>query len=134
MNATTPPSSGSLPGSGRAELGQAAISDLSMRWAALNDAAALVCRLAGIAAETKTPELRNFPAKISSLSGMRLTLAQDGIDDLAALMEPGLAALLAVQARGHSPAPAALVLWREFHAARAALMALVPPQESFRVS
>jgi hypothetical protein len=45
-------------------------------------------------------------------------------------MEPGLAALLAVHARGVNPAAAALALWQEFHAARAALLALTPPPSS----
>jgi hypothetical protein len=42
-------------------------------------------------------------------------------------MEPGLAALLAVNARGADPRPAAEALWREFLAARAAVLALLPP-------
>jgi hypothetical protein len=42
-------------------------------------------------------------------------------------MEPGLAALLAVSARGGNPAAAALALWQEFDAARAALLLLAPP-------
>jgi hypothetical protein len=127
MNSTKPPVADSFPGAGRAEFGQAASSALSMRWAALNDAAALVCKLAMIVPEARTPELRNFPAIMRDVGGWRQLLAEQGIDDLAAMMEPGLAALLAVHARGQSPAPAALVLWREFHAARAALLDLVPP-------
>lgn len=127
MIASPPPPVGQFPGSGRAEFGQATSSAISMRWAALNDAAALVCKLAGIVPEARTPELRNFPAIMRDAGGWRQALAEQGIDDLAAMMEPGLAALLAVHARGHSPAAAALVLWREFHAARAALLDLIPP-------
>ena len=127
MTSPNPPSQGNFTGSGRAEFGQAASSAVSMRWAALNDAAALVCKLAGIVPEARTPELRNFPAIMRDVGGWRQALAQQGIDDLAAMMEPGLAALLAVHARGSSASPAALVLWREFHAARAALLDLVPP-------
>ena len=127
MITSNPPSAGSFPASGRAEFGQAASSAVSMRWAALNDAAGLVCKLAGIVPEARTPELRNYPAIMRDVGGWRLALAEQGIDDLAAMMEPGLAALLAVHARGSSAAPAALVLWREFHAARAALLDLVPP-------
>jgi len=42
-------------------------------------------------------------------------------------MEPGLAALIAVNARDADPQPAALTLWREFVAARAAIVGLLPP-------
>lgn len=62
--------------------------------------------------------------------GWRRQSAEQGIDDLAAIMEPGLAALLAVNARGVNPAVAAMALWQEFHAARATLLALAPPPSS----
>jgi hypothetical protein len=74
-----------------------------------------------------TTEVRNFPAVMRDVGGWRRSLAEQGIEDLAAVMEPGLAALLSVHARGADPAPAAATLWEEFHTARAALLALVPP-------
>lgn len=130
MNATpsfAPPASGGiLPGSGRAEFGQASASAMSMQWSALGDAAAVVAMLAGVAAEPVRPEVRNFPAVMRDAGGWRRALAEQGIADLHAIMEPGLAALLAVHARGTSPAVAALALWQEFQAARAALLALAP--------
>lgn len=116
-----------MPGAGRASFGQAAASATSMKWAALQDAAAVVANLAGIEVDRPTAEVRNFPAVIRDASGWRKELAEKGIDDLAAIMEPGIAALLAVNARGSDPGPAALALWREFHEARAALLALAPP-------
>ncbi len=99
---------------------------MSMKWAALHDAAGVVAMLAGVAAEPMTPELRNFPATMRDTGGWRRALAEQGIDDLAAVMEPGLAALLAVTARGSDPAPAARSLHEEFLAARTALMGLAP--------
>jgi hypothetical protein len=45
-------------------------------------------------------------------------------------MEPGIAALLGVQARGADPCPAAKALWREFTEARAAVLALLSPNEA----
>jgi hypothetical protein len=75
------------------------------------------------------PEIRNYPAVMRDTGGWRRDLSEQGIDDLAAIMEPGLAALLAVHARGINPGPAALALWREFHAARTALLGLMPPPE-----
>ncbi|MDE2435696.1 MAG: hypothetical protein KGM49_05500 [Sphingomonadales bacterium] len=100
-----------------------------MKWSALHDAAGVVAMLAGLAVESMRPEIRNFPAVMRDAGGWRRELSEQGIEDLAAIMEPGLAALLAVHARGINPAPAALALWQEFHAARSALLALAPPPE-----
>jgi len=119
---------GALPTSGRPEFGQASASAMSMKWSALHDAMNVVGMLAGLAAEPTRPELRNFPALMRDTGGWRRELAEQGIGDLSAVMEPGIAALLAVHARGANPAVPALALWQEFHAARAALLALVPPQ------
>jgi hypothetical protein len=130
MNATPSPFGPSaapvLPGAGRASFGQASVSAMSIKWAALHDAASVVATLGGLAAEPMTADLRNFPATIRDAGGWRRTLAEQGIDDLAAVMEPGLAALLAVTARGADPAPAARSLYEEFVTARAALLGLAP--------
>ena len=125
----SPPVGGVLPTSGRPEFGQASASAMSMKWSALHDAAGVVAMLAGLAAEPMRPEVRNFPALMRDSGGWRRNLAEQGIDDLSAVVEPGLAALLAVHARGINPATAALALWQEFCAARAALLALTPPPE-----
>ncbi len=130
MNGTTGITSapgGALPGSGRAEFGQASASAMSMKWSALHDAATVIATLAGLSAEPMRPEVRNFPAIMRDAGGWRRHLAEQGIGDLSAVMEPGLGALLAVHARGADPATAALALWQEFQAARAALLALSPP-------
>lgn len=104
---------------------------MSMQWSALHDAAGVVATLAGLAPETMRPEVRNFPAVMRDAGGWRRNLAEQGIEDLSAIMEPGLAALLAVNARGVSAASAALALWQEFIAARNALMDLTPPPAEF---
>ena len=121
------PVGGALPTSGRAEFGQASASAMSMKWSALHDAVNVAGMLAGIAPEPMRAEVRNFPAVMRDAGGWRRQRAEDGIEDLAAIMEPGLAALLAVNARGVNPAVAALALWQEFQAARTALLALTPP-------
>ena len=46
-------------------------------------------------------------------------------------MEPGIAALMAINARGGDCRSAAEALWSEFSAARAALLAMVPATGSF---
>ena len=97
-----------------------------MRWAALADAANVVAVLAGIEPERPTAEVRNFPALIRDAEAWRREQAENGVSDLAAVMEPGIAALLAVNARGADPKPAAMALWREFTAARSAILTLLP--------
>ena len=95
------------------------------KWAALHDAAAVVAALAGLGQEPHSPEVYGFPAAIHAAAGWRRTLAETGIDDLAAIMEPGIAALLAVNARGADARAPALALWHEFRSARDALLTLV---------
>ncbi len=118
---------GGMPGSGRAEFGHAALSAMSMKWSALHDAAGVVSTLAGLSPEVRKAEVRNFPAIMRDSGGWRYDLARQGVDDLAAIMEPGLSALLAVHARGVSATAAAMALWQEFQAARVALLGLIPP-------
>ena len=100
---------------------------MSMKWSALHDAAAAIGALAGIPSDPMRTELRNFPVVIRDAGGWRRDMAEQGIEDLAAVLEPGLSALLAVHARGADPAAPALALWREFLTARDALLELVPP-------
>jgi hypothetical protein len=111
--------------SSRAGFGHGSASATSMRWAALADAANVVALLAGVEPERATPELRNFPALIRDSEAWRREQAENGVADLAAVMEPGIAALLAVSARGADSRPAAMALWREFTAARAAILSLL---------
>lgn len=125
MNAL-PPSFTAAPGA-RAGFAQGSLNATSMRWAALADAAGVVATLAGLEPERTPAEVRSFPALMRDAEAWRRERAENGIADLAAIMEPGIAALLAVNARGADPRPAAIALWREFVNARAAILALMPP-------
>ena len=99
---------------------------IEIQWAVLQEAAAAVALLAGTAPEPATPQMRDFPALIRETGGWRLRMAEQGIADLAAIMEPGLAALLAIKGRGADSAAPARALLREFQSAHAALLALLP--------
>jgi hypothetical protein len=103
-------------------------SAMSIQWAALQDAAAAVAAMAGLASEKPSAQVCNFPASIKDAGGWRFEMASNGVADLSAIMRPGVKALLAVSARGQDPTAAALSLWREYHHARAALLGLVPEQ------
>ncbi len=102
-------------------------SSTSRRWAALGEAGQVVAMLAGLEPERPSRDIRNFPALICDAEEWRRDLADNGCADLAAMMEPGIAALLAINARGADCRPAALALWHEFAAARSAVLALLPP-------
>lgn len=117
--------------SGRPDFGQGSASALSMKWSALHDAAGAVALLAGREPQGMPSHVRHFPAAIRDAGGWRLELAEQGIADLTAVMEPGLAALLAVHARGMVPKAAALALWEEFLAARDAVLSLAPQDGGF---
>ncbi len=99
-------------------------SALNIRWLALHDAAAPVARLAGLAPAPMGPAERMFPAALRELGGWRRALAEQGIDDLSAVLQSGIVALLAVHARGAAPTAAARALWDEFLSARAGLLGL----------
>lgn len=99
----------------------------SIRWAALGEAGVVVALLAGIEAEMPNKTIRNFPALLRDCQPWQCEMATGWIDDLAAIMENGLAALLAVNARGTDCRAAALALWSEYTSARAALLSLLPP-------
>lgn len=80
------------------------------------------------------PELRNYPAVVRDAGGWRRDMAEQGVDDLSVVMEAGIAALLAVHARGVDARSAAASLWEEFQSARSALLDLVPQGEGLRRS
>lgn len=120
MNAV-PPSFGPRPD--RSTLGA---NTTSMRWAALVEAGKIVALLAGVEAERPIKQERSFPALIRDCPPWRRKLADNSVADLAAIMEPGLAALLAVNARGADSRPAAQALWNEFVNSRSAILSLLP--------
>ena len=98
-----------------------------VRWAALHDAAAVVATLGGIEA---APPAGAFASLARHADPLRRERAEHGVADLVAVLEPGIEALLAVNARGADPRPAAQALWREFDAGREAVLAMLgaPPR------
>lgn len=100
---------------------------LALRWETIHAAANAAAAFAGIVTQPLSPEVHNFPQALRDVGGWRRNLALQGVEDLAAILDPGLAALLAVHDSGTDAAPAALALWQEFVVARDALLALAPP-------
>lgn len=100
---------------------------IAQRWEAAHQAVEVVARLACRPSTALPAGIEDFPAAVQAAGGWRLTLAEQGIADLVAVMEAGLAGLLAIHHRGADPRVAAETLWVEFQAARSALVALAPP-------
>jgi hypothetical protein len=94
------------------------------QWEALHREAARLAALAGIAPEAPQPD---FAALVAPAGAWQRGLAARGLVDIAAMLQPGLAALATLSARGQDTAAPALALWREFHAARASVLALFQP-------
>ncbi len=124
----TPPVPHTRPHENANGAARTAHSTLAVRLAAIEDAAAAVAVMAGLGAEKPSAQLRGFVAHIQSDGAPRKALAEECVADMSAMMQPGLAALLAVSARGHDATAPALTLWREYHAARTAMLALVPDE------
>lgn len=97
---------------------------LAARWAALAEAARVVAQLADVG--DGVDRAMRLPVALDRLVGGRRVLIEQGIDDLLAMMEPGLTALLDVHQGGGATGPAARALWQEFLRARQGLAALAP--------
>ncbi len=98
---------------------------LTEQWEAVHEAAAAVAGLAQLESGSADAALLALPRRAAEMGGWHFEMAARGIEDLAAIMQPGLRALLALTAQGSDTTVAALTLWREFHSARAAILELV---------
>ncbi len=99
---------------------------LARHWGAVHDAAEAVTMLACVEPEVPNAKIRAFAMLIRDLAAWQRELAGNNIEDMTAMMQPGLAALLATRARGQDASIPARALLREFYAARDAVLALLP--------
>ncbi|MFU7527013.1 hypothetical protein [Qipengyuania sp. ASV99] len=99
---------------------------LMQRWADLHTNAAKLASVAGLKPEPLDEELAVFPALLGEAGEWQRAMAKQGIEDMDAMMRPGLAALDRMAARGLDASVPALALWREFFLAREAVLALIP--------
>lgn len=108
-----------------AKQASAPINTMSQRWERLHKTSAQLASIAGLAPEEYAGDLAAFPAMLDDATEWQRTMAWQGIDDIDAMMGAGLAALATVTARGQDASAPAQALWREFHHAREAVLALV---------
>ena len=82
--------------------------------------------VAGLAQVQDVEPALRVPFALDQVTGGRRMLVDQALEDLLAMMEPGLTALLDAHQHGGPTAPAAMALWQEFLRARRGLMALAP--------
>lgn len=97
-------------------------------WTEIHAQAARLALLACIAPEP-APNHATFCALIQPAPAWQKAFVMQGLDDIGAMLTSGLAALATLSGRGQDTAAPALALWREFHAARAALLRVLRANE-----
>jgi hypothetical protein len=97
------------------------------QWTVLHAQAARLALLARISPEPAQAQ-DAFAALLRLARPWQRTLVLQGMDDIAAMLASGLAALITLSGRGQDTAAPALALWREFHAARGALLDVLKAQ------
>ena len=101
------------------------LSSLAQRWEDLHGTAAQLAKVADLSPEEFDADLAAFPGLLRHANDWQQTMAWQGIEDIDAMMRPGLTALSTITARGQDASAPALALWREFHHARGAVLTLV---------
>ncbi|WP_394730328.1 hypothetical protein [Altererythrobacter sp. GH1-8] len=99
---------------------------LSKRWRELHTLGQLIALKAQLASEPFEGRIANFPDAIVDAAPWHRELAEQALEDIDAMLQPGLTALQAIEARGHDVTAPALALWREFYHAREGLLSLAP--------
>ena len=97
---------------------------LAGKWKDLHARAARLAKMAELSPEPFEGAIADFPGQVSRAPDWQRELAWQGIDDIEAMMRPGLAALETLCERGTAANAPALALWREFYNARGAIMSL----------
>jgi hypothetical protein len=126
--ATHPPET--IPSrSAAAGTGAPAADALTDAFGALHEQAVALARMAHIGAEPAAPRAR-IDALIARAAPWQRLLVARSVADNAAMLDAGLAALATLARRGQDTAAPALALWREYHAARAAMLSVLGPAEA----
>ncbi|MBV7258657.1 hypothetical protein [Erythrobacter crassostreae] len=111
----------------RATAEQAArpVGSLAQRWEDLHRKAAELATLAQLAPEASQTDGAAFATILGNADEWQRELAWQSIEDIDAMMQPGLTALKVITSRGMDANAPALALWREFHAAREGVLHLL---------
>lgn len=102
-----------------------ALGMITRKWERLHSEAEQLASFAHLAPERSGQFITAFPAMLEHAGESQRQRALQGIEDIDAMMQPGMTALRTISARGVDVGPPALALWREFHAAREAVIEIV---------
>jgi len=100
------------------------------RWQAIGSDAARLAGLASIGQRPESEDAGDFISALECASDWQRELAWQGVEDIAAMLQAGMAALDVLASRGIEPQVPALALWREVDAAQASLRAMLSPPAS----
>lgn len=101
------------------------VASLAERWEVLHRQVAELAALAQLAPEAPRADTGTFTSMLTEAQDWQRELAWQAIADIDAMMQPGLTALKVITARGRDASAPALALWREFHAAREAVLRVI---------
>ncbi|MGY6637947.1 MAG: hypothetical protein ACXIUO_12500 [Erythrobacter sp.] len=101
------------------------IDSMIERWQAIAANSANVAKLAGLKDATSLHHPDAFVAALDQASEWQRELAWQGVEDIEALVQSGMAALDVLHARGQDPQVPAIALWRELDAAQRSVMAML---------
>jgi hypothetical protein len=94
------------------------------KWASLHDPAAVLAALAEVELKVADLDPPALPTSLSEGPAWRRELFDRAALDAAAALQPGIAGVASLAARGENSSSRAQALWAEFLAAREALLAL----------
>lgn len=103
---------------------------LAQQWKELHQTAGRLAGVARLAPEPFDAALAGLPARLAGATPWQQEMAKQGIADIDAMLRPGVRALDVLLERGQDASVPALALWREFHHARAAVLALTKTIQS----
>lgn len=100
---------------------------LAAGWGLLLEAGDALAELAQLGREPAVIAPREFAMRAAAAGASRLVMAEQAIDDCAALLHAGINALIVATEHRRDCTAAALTLWREFDRARDGLVVLTAP-------
>jgi len=100
------------------------VASMSSRWRDMHQQANDLAELAGLAHEPFGGAIARFDKGVTGLPQRESELVWQAIEDVDAMLEPGMRALVKISQRGQDVTAPALALWREYYNARAAILRL----------
>ncbi len=104
--------------------------DFCRTWKVIHDTAHEVAKLGQLGSERLDNRVIGFVDQAKAAPAFRQSLIWRAMEDIAAMLAPGLVALQQIEAEGRDPTAAAVSLWREFHRARAGVLDLATPKDA----